>query len=36
MADAEDWRKQLNVASLVNYATAPVGAKKYEASSLSR
>jgi hypothetical protein len=40
----EDWQKHLhaeaaglvNVASLVNYATAPVGAKKYEASSLSR
>lgn len=39
-----DWEKQMkqdaagliNVASLVNYGTAPLGAKKYEASSLSR
>jgi len=35
-ADTEDWMKQMNVASLVNYATAPVGAKKFEGSSLSR
>jgi len=32
----EDWRKAQEFASLVNYATAPIGAKKFEAMSLSR
>jgi hypothetical protein len=32
--ETEDWRKAQGFASLVNYATAPVGAKKYEGSSL--
>ena len=30
----EDWRKAQEFASLVNYATAPVGAKKYDASTI--
>jgi hypothetical protein len=30
----EDWRKAQEFASLVNYATAPVGAKKFDASTI--
>lgn len=34
--DTEDWMKQFKSSSLVNYASAPIGAKKYDASTLSR
>jgi hypothetical protein len=32
----EDWRKAQEFASLVNYATAPIGAKKFDASTIGR
>ena len=38
LGETADWQSQmkLNAQSLVNYATAPIGAKKFEGSSLSR
>lgn len=36
IAESPDWKEAMQNVSLVNYATAPLGAKKYDASTLSR
>ena len=36
IAESPEWREAMQGKSFVNYASAPLGAKKYEASSLSR